>query len=229
MSLPTATAVWDRTSTGREGMSKRAFAMLLTFWTAFGIAASAVGTYVSYGWQPSWLLLIGTLVASIAGVIIALKSDNPVFSFLGYMMITIPFGLMMGPVVALYTTASVFKILLVTTGMVVGLGVVGAVWPRSLESWGAWLFGALLILLLGSIVTMFAGAFGARVEGAMRLWDWVGVGLFSAYVIFDLNRAMRVERTHDNAIDCAVAVYLDFANLFIRLLSLFGAPVSEKD
>ncbi len=34
---------------------------------------------------------------------------------------------------------------------------------------------------------------------------------------------MRVERTHDNAIDCAVAVYLDFANLFIRLLSLFGA------
>ncbi len=223
MPIPTATAVWDRTSTGREGMSKRAFAMLLTFWTAFGIAASAVGAVVSYGWQPSWLLIIGTLVASIAGVIIALKSDNPVFSFLGYMMITIPFGLLLGPVVALYTTASVIKILFVTTGMVVGLGIVGAVWPRSLESWGAWLFGALLILLLGSVVTMIAGAFGVPVQGAMRLWDWVGVGLFSAYVIYDLNRAMRVERTHDNAIDCAVAVYLDFANLFIRLLSLFGA------
>lgn len=223
MPIPTATAVWDRTSSGREGMSKRTFAIMLTFWTAFGIAASAVGSYVSYGWQPSWLLIIGTLVASIAGILIALRSDNPVFSFLGYMLITIPFGLMLGPVVAMYTTASVFKILLVTTGMVVGLGVVGAVWPRSLESWGAWLFGALLILLLGSIVTMIAGAFGVQVQGAMRLWDWVGVGLFSAYVIYDLNRAMRVERTHDNAIDCAVAVYLDFANLFIRLLSLFGA------
>ena len=227
MSLPTATAVWDRTSSGREGMSKRAFAMLLTFWTAFGIGTSAAASVVSYGWQPSWLLLIGTLVTSIVGIVIALKSDDPVFSFLGYMLITIPFGLMLGPVVAHYTTASVVKILFVTTGMVVGLGVIGAVWPRSLESWGAWLFGALLILLLGSIVTMVAGAFGVQVQGAMRLWDWVGVGLFSAYVIFDLNRAMRVERTHDNAIDCAVAVYLDFANLFIRLLSLFGAPTDD--
>jgi len=222
MSIPTATAVWDRTSTGREGMSKRAFAIMLTFWTAFGIAASAAASYISYDWQPGWLLVIGTLVASIAGIVIALKSDNPVFSFLGYMLLAIPYGLLLGPVVAMYTTASVFKILLVTTGMVVGLGVIGAVWPRSLESWGAWLFGALLILLFGSLITVIAGAFGVPVQGAMRLWDWVGVGLFSAYVIFDLNRAMRVERTHDNAIDCAVAVYLDFANLFIRLLSLFG-------
>ena len=222
MSIPTATAVWDRTSTGREGMSKRAFAIMLTFWTAFGIAASAAASYISYEWQPGWLLVIGALVASIAGIVIALKSDNPVFSFLGYMLLAIPYGLLLGPVVAMYTTASVFKILLVTTGMVVGLGVIGAVWPRSLESWGAWLFGALLILLFGSLITVIAGAFGVPVHGAMRLWDWVGVGLFSAYVIFDLNRAMRVERTHDNAIDCAVAVYLDFANLFIRLLSLFG-------
>lgn len=223
MSDSLSASVWERESSGREGMSKRAFAMLLTFWTAFGIAASAAASYISYEWQPGWLLVIGTLVASIAGVVIALKSDNPVFSFLGYMLLAIPYGLLLGPVVALYTNASVFKILLVTTGMVVGLGVIGAVWPRSLESWGAWLFGALLVLLLGSVVTMIAGAFGVQVQGAMRLWDWVGVGLFSAYVIYDLNRAMRVERTHDNAIDCALAVYLDFANLFIRLLSLFGA------
>ena len=223
MSDSLSASVWERASSGREGMSKRAFAIMLTFWTAFGIAASAVASYISYGWQPSWPLAIGALVAGIVGVIISLKSDNPVFSFLGYMLLAIPYGLLLGPVVAMYTTASVFKILLVTTGMVVGLGIVGAVWPRSLESWGAWLFGALLILLFGSLITVIAGAFGVQVQGAMRLWDWVGVGLFSAYVIYDLNRAMRVERTHDNAIDCAVAVYLDFANLFIRLLSLFGA------
>jgi len=226
MSDSLSASVWERTASGSEGMSKRAFASLLTFWTAFGIATSAAGAYISYGWPMSWWLLIGALVLSIAGTLIALRSDNPLVSFIGFMMVTIPFGLMLGPAVALYTTASVFKILLITTGMVVGLGIIGAVYPKSLESWGAWLFGALLVVLLGMIVTAFAGAFGAQIGGAMKLIDWICVALFSAYVIYDLNRAMRIERTHDNAIDCAMAVYLDFINLFIHLLSLGG---TKKD
>jgi FtsH-binding integral membrane protein len=222
MSSIFASDVWERESSGYEGMSKRTFAILITFWTAFGIATSAAAAIFSYGWQPSWPLAIFAIAFSILGVIITSHSTNPVFSFIGYMLVTIPFGLLLGPVVALYTTASVIKVLFVTTGVVVGLGFLGAIWPNSLESWGAWLFGALLVLLLGSIVTIFAGATGVPVQGAMRVWDWIGVALFSAYVVFDLNRAMRVERTHDNALDCAVAVYLDFINLFIRLLSLSG-------
>jgi FtsH-binding integral membrane protein len=69
---------------------------------------------------------------------------------------------------------------------------------------------------------MILGAFGVNIGGAMTVLDWIGVVLFSAYVIFDMNRAMRLPRTLDNSIDAAVAVYLDFANLFVRLLSLLG-------
>ena len=127
-----------------------------------------------------------------------------------------------GPLVAHYTTASVLRVFLITTGMTVGLGFLGAMWPRSLASWGGWLFGALLVLILGQFSTMLLGAFGLPVRGAMTVFDWIGVVLFSAYIIFDLNRAMRVPATHDNAVDCAVAVYLDFANLFVRLMSLLG-------
>ena len=56
----------------------------------------------------------------------------------------------------------------------------------------------------------------------MTLWDLAGVALFSAYVVYDLNRAMSIPYSMKNAIDAAVEVYLDLINLFIRLLSLLG-------
>ena len=118
--------------------------------------------------------------------------------------------------------ASVVKVFAITTGLVVTLGLVGAVYPKSLESWGIYLLGGLLVLIFGQFVVLIAGMLGANVGGAMTVFDWIGVALFSAYVVYDLNRAMRVERTHDNAIDCAVAIYLDFLNLFLRLLRLLG-------
>lgn len=215
-------SVWDRQS-GGHAMSKNLFAFLVSFWTAAGIASSAVAAGMTAAWQPGLLeiLLVG-LAIPIVGIIIAMKSDNPVFSLLGYAMVTIPFGAVAGPVVALYTAASVAKVFMITTAIVVVLGVAGAIYPKSLEGWGVWLFGGLLILIFGQFGVMIAAAFGVNVGGAMTWLDWAGVVLFSGYVIYDLNRAMRVERTHDNAIDCAVAVYLDFANLFLRLLSLLG-------
>jgi hypothetical protein len=204
-------------------MSKNFFAFLVSFWTAAGIASSAVAAQMTAAWRPGILeiLLLG-LAVPIVGIIIAMKSDNPLLSLLGYAMVTIPFGMISGPMIALYTAASVAKVFMITTGIVVTLGIVGAVYPKSLEGWGIWLFGGLLILIFGQFGVMIAAAFGVNVGGAMTWLDWAGVVLFSGYVIYDLNRAMRVERTHDNAIDCAVAVYLDFANLFLRLLSLLG-------
>ena len=108
----------------------------------------------------------------------------------------------------------------ITTAMVVVLGVMGALIPKSLESWAPYLFGGLCLLILGLLFVPLAAAFGLPVEGALTWMDWIGIVLFGGYVIFDLNRAQRVERTHDNAIDCALAVYLDFVNIFVRVIGL---------
>ena len=214
--------VWERA--GDNTLSRRTFAFMVCLWTAAGIALSAIASAVSYDWKLTGgtmiLLVIGTLVSSILGSVIAARSANPIISVFGYLLIAVPFGLLLGPLVAQHSSASVVRVFLITTAMTVGLGLIGALWPRSLESWGIWLFGALLVLILGSSVTMIMGAFGLPIRGAMTVWDWIGVAVFSLYVIFDLNRAMRVPATHDNAIDCAVAVYLDFINLFTRLLNL---------
>ncbi len=203
-------------------LSKNAFAAMLCFWTAAGIAVSAACAYATLDWRPGLLPLILLMLVPFAGILLAAKSTNPLVSLLGYGLVVVPFGLSMGPIVAMYTAASVVKVLAVTTGMVVGLGVIGAVYPKSLESWGVFLIGALLVLILAQFVTIILAAFGLNVSGAMTALDWIGVGIFSLLVVYDLNRAMRVERTHDNAIDCAVGIYLDFINIFIRLLSIMG-------
>ncbi len=218
-------SVWERNGYGT--MSKNLFALMVSVWTAVGIAVSAIAAYWTQGWELNLVFLLGVLVFGLAGVWIALTNDNPLISLLGYMMIAVPFGMMLGPVVALYTTASVVRVFFVTTGVVVVLGIVGAVIPDSLESWGSWLLGALTMLIIGSFIVPLAGLFGLPIDHALTWLDWIGVLVFSGYVIYDWNRAMRVPYTMDNAIDCAVAVYLDFINLFVRLLSLTGSKKSD--
>lgn len=217
-----ANTVWDRTGYEGDLMKKGYFAFMISFWTAAGIASSAVAAYFAQSMELTWPFLIGVLIAGIVGVLIALNSSVPVVSLFGYALVAIPFGLMFGPIVALYTTASIVKVFAITSVIVVGLGIIGAVIPDDLEGWGSWLFGALLILIIGTLFVPIARFIGLPVEGALTLLDWAGVLIFSAYVIYDWNRAMRVPYTQDNAIDCALAVYLDFINLFIRLLSLLG-------
>lgn len=46
--------------------------------------------------------------------------------------------------------------------------------------------------------------------------------LFSAFIVFDFNRAMRIPKTFLNAFDVGIQIYLDMINLFIRMLEIFG-------
>lgn len=213
--------VWERTG-GEHALSKNLFAFLVCFWTTAGIAGWFVTAYNCQGLPPSLWLLLGAFVVSVVGIIVALASSNPLVSLLGYSLVILPMGVITGPVFAQFEHASIMRILFLTGGVTAVLGLVGAVIPDSLEGWGSWLLGALTLLILGQVGVIIAAAMGLEIGRAMTILDWVGVVLFSGYIIYDFNRAMHVERTHDNAIDCALAVFLDFINLFLRLLSLFG-------
>lgn len=218
--MSTSSSVWDRR--GTNVLPKNLYMFLVCFWTAFGIASSAVAASLNQTSGLNWMIFLGLFVVSLIGTFITVASDKPILSLVGYMMVTIPFGWIVGPLLTYYTDASISKIFFATTGMVVVLGVIGAIIPQSLESWAGWLFGGLTIVLIGLFIIPIAGMFGLPIETAMTVWDWVGIVLFGGYVIYDLNRAARLPYTHDNAIDSALAVYLDFVNIFIRLLSLFG-------
>lgn len=214
------TSVWERT--GDSTMSGNLYAFWITFWTAVGIATSAVAASLALSWEYSLVLVVPAFIASTVGILIAHNNDDPLISIGGYLLLTVSFGAITGPVAAMYTPASVARILFLTTTVVIGLGITGAIHPQSLENWWSWLLGGLLLLLAGQILLPLAAYLGIPVGNAMTLWDWAGVALFSGFVLFDLNRAMKIPYTMNNAVDAAVEVYLDFINIILRLLSLLG-------
>lgn len=219
---------WNNGSTSGT-LTRRTYMLLLSLFTAAGIAFAAAASLVSLDWDMRawpWYGTLGffivVLLVGWGGVAICTASTNPLVSAFGYALVAGPLGLATGPLINMYQPVSVLSIFALTTLVVIVLGVVGALWPKDLAPWGVWLFGALLILIGGQLIVPLLGWMGLPVAGALTLLDWVGVFLFAGYVIYDLNQAIRQEYTIDNAIDNAMSVFLDFINLFIRLLSLFG-------
>ena len=220
-----AKSLWERK--GEDAMSGNLYAFWITFWTAIGIASSAVGASATYSSEYSLLLIIPAIITAIFGVFITRGNDDLLVSLGGYLLVTVSLGVITGPVVALYTDASGVSILLLTTMIVVGLGIIGAIYPQSLQGWLSWLFGGLLLLLTGQVFVPLAAYLGFSIGNTMTILDWAGVAVFSGLVVFDLNRAMRIPYTMKNAIDASLEVYLDFINLFLRLLSLIGEADRE--
>ena len=186
------------------------------------IPATSEGVKASWQWigpMNEWGFLIGIVIVTFVGIAIAMLSDQPVFSLIGYAMVAGPMGMLMGPTVGMFTGVSVVKVIFITAGVTCICTVIGAI-AGNLESWGIWLFGGLTLLLFGSFGIPLAGWLipGFPIKDALAFSDWIGIVLFSFYIIFDMNKAKYVPATVDNAIDCSLALFMDIINLFIRTL-----------
>ena len=219
---------YKQTQTSVDDMSVRGYMMAISGFTVVFILVAMVGASFSYNWTFSGntLLLIGfmviCLIASIGGGLLAHANDDPMISVVGGAICAGAMGLMIGPFVALYEVGSVVQAFALAAGVVLITGFIGAMLPANLSTWGAPLFG----LLLGAIFIQFGGillaALGFNMELSFTILDWAVLVLFCAIMIYDLNMARRLDRTLNNAIDVAVNVFLNFANIFIRILSLMG-------
>ncbi len=86
---------------------------------------------------------------------------------------------------------------------------------RDFTSYGKPLMIALVVIIVFSVINMFLGnpMFSVIISGAV-------VMLFSVLVIYDTQNIMR--GAYETPIDGAIALYLDFLNIFTALLHLFG-------
>ena len=162
--------------------------------------------------------LIGYGVCAIVGILIAGRSRKPLVSFLGYNLVVLPFGLVISTLVAAYggvgsqvvTDAFLYTLL-------IALGMTGAAlaFPNLFARLGGALLGVLIGLLVCEIVLLILGRY-------QTVTDWIAARLFSLYIGFDVYRSQQFAKTVDNAVDCALDIYLDLANLFVRLLSIMS-------
>lgn len=213
--------VWNRTY-GRADVSDSTFNAIFALTTILGMGIYAFAATLSETPLGLWsfllifgISLLGTFVT--AGDFIPLK-------LVGLTMISGGLGYISGPYIHQYKFDSIMEVVLMTVIVTAIFGAAGMIYPKSLENWGSTIFISLIALIVAQVL---CGIFLGR---AAQTWmDWIGVILFCGILVFDFNRAQRVSRTASNAMDCGIHVFLDIANIFIRLLSLFGVKTKSDD
>lgn len=167
------------------------------------------------GVGPLWIF-IGYFVLAIAGIAISARSTNPWISFLGYNLLVLPIGVLLCLILPGIPVAIVTKALLLTGIVTATMTLLGLVAPNIFLGMGRTLFIALIVGILAELVATFLFHYTGTA------FDWIFVVLFSAYIGYDVAKSQIYPKTVDNAVDCALDIYLDIINIFIRLLALLS-------
>jgi FtsH-binding integral membrane protein len=134
-------------------------------------------------------------------------------------------GVTLSAIILVYTGSSLAATFFVTAGMFGSMSLYGAVTKKDLASWGSFLFMGLIGVVIASVVNIF-------MKSDMVSWVMAmcGVVVFTGLAAYDTNKLRALARQgfadagaeRKGAIIGALALYLDFINLFLMLLRLFG-------
>jgi modulator of FtsH protease len=93
---------------------------------------------------------------------------------------------------------------------------------RDFSNLGKFLFAGVILLLVASVANIFF-----QVPALALAISAIAVVIFSAYILYDINRI--VQGGEDNYITATLAVYLDIYNVFVSLLQLLMAFTGDRD
>lgn len=152
------------------------------------------------------------------------KLSTPVMQVLYWLMVAC-FGVSMSTVFLAYTDASVVRVFMITAASFAGLSLFGYTTKKNLSGMGSFLMMGLIGLIIASVVNIF-------MESSMMqmVISVVGVLIFAGLTAFDTQRIKSTYIQHRmegdvavrSAIFDAVALYLNFINLFFMLMHLLG-------
>lgn len=151
--------------------------------------------------------------------ILALIPMHPIFKFLIFGLFSWTFGLTMSHLkmiydselinVAILGALTIFAVMLAAGVALVGFGI-----------YLGYQFGALLLLsLLALIIAKIVNMVGPQLSSFKKVLAYIGLGLFSLFVIYDTNEILSREYYGD-FITASMDYYLDILNLFSNLLSV---------
>ncbi len=203
-------------------------------WMALGLAVTAItalyivnsGIVFSLLQNPMILLLlvIGELgiVVALSAAIGRLQSSTALFMFFAYAFLN---GLTISTIFLIYTKASIASTFFVTAGTFAAMSVYGYTTRRDLTSMGSFL----MMALIGMIIASFANFF-FHSPAFYWLITYAGVAIFVGLTAYDAQKIKEMayagfsgsEDERKGAVIGALRLYLDFINLFLLLLRIFG-------
>ena len=133
-------------------------------------------------------------------------------------------GLSLASIFVVYTGVSIARVFFITAGTFGAMSLYGYTTQRDLTNWGSFLFMGLIGIIIASIVNMFVGS--SALHFAISV---IGVLVFVGLTAYDTQKIKNeyAENYTDEAksklaIMGALHLYLDFINLLVMLLHLFG-------
>lgn len=134
-------------------------------------------------------------------------------------------GITLGSIFFVYTTAVIFKAFTTTILLFAFLGFVGNTTEKDFSSAGRIAIAGVFALIIGSVINMFLNS--TPLELGLSV---VGVIVFSVLVMYDSQKLKQIAQqpnAENYAVLGAFSLYLDFINLFLYLLRIFGIGSSR--
>lgn len=205
-------------------------ALAITAVTAYFVADSlhTVGGFASNFIRSNYsTIMIASCIAELAVVIIlssAIRKLTPVAAFFMFILYSFLTGVTFSSLLLAYRIDSIYKVFGISALMFLGMSFYAAKTKTDLRSAGRYLTMALIGIIIASLVNFLMKS---------EMLDWiislVGVGVFVGLTAYDTQRIMNISVYNDGsenfqkfAIIGALELYLDFINLFLKMLRLFG-------
>jgi uncharacterized protein len=169
-----------------------------------------------------WVFLIGDLglVFFLSFRVAKIRPTTAMACFVGYAALN---GIVLAPVFLVYTGASIAATFVVTAGMFGAMALWGSVTKKNLAGMGQFMFMGLIGLILASVVGMFWHNGGLQFAiSAIGVVVFVGLTAWDAQKMKALALQSPDGATTSFAVVGALALYLDFINLFLFLLRFMG-------
>ncbi|MBU9888283.1 MAG: Bax inhibitor-1/YccA family protein [Candidatus Omnitrophica bacterium] len=197
-----------------------AIGLTLTAFVAFMTVRNAGLMRFLFGGGMFFLVLVELgLVFWLSASLGRISPQAAVLGFLSYATLN---GITMAAILFMYTAASVASTFFITAATFAGVSVYGWVTKQDLTSVGHFCGMALWGLILASVVNLF---FNAPVF--YWLLSYAGVAIFVGLTAYDTQYLKRIHQgmadaPEQLAVYGALKLYLDFINMFIFLLRIFG-------
>ncbi|PIO83207.1 hypothetical protein BSQ39_06375 [Loigolactobacillus backii] len=169
-----------------------------------------------------WILMIAE-VGLVMGTSFRV-SRGGLMSFMLFMLYAVINGLTLALILSMYTTGNITTAFVAAAGTFAGMSLYGSLTKRNLNGIGQMSFAALIGLIVAMVVNMFL-----RNPMIDYVFSFIGVIIFIGLTAWDSQRLKLIYQQHGTEINTnglavmgALQLYMDFINLFLFFLRIFG-------
>jgi FtsH-binding integral membrane protein len=206
-------------------------------WMAAGLALTGLMAYVTAGSDTllrlivgNQLIFFGLIIGELAMVFILssrvqkMSPGTATAMFIGYSVLN---GLTLSVIFLAYSSASIASTFFICAGTFGAVSIYGMTTKKDLTGVGNFMFMGLIGIIIASVVNMFVQS-----SAISMVVSYIGVIVFVGLTAYDTQKLKHMALTQPDDLDAgtvrkgaiigALSLYLDFINLFLFLLRIFG-------